>query len=143
MTVAAHLLIPNPAASIKATIWATAEPGTGIFAASAAILRPLFRKIYADVREKMSTSGNAVSPQQKFSRNGSMKRRNRESAIELTSIDSKWDDDVNLSRASVESAELGESPYGKPSTEQARTGVGKVVLITAGQMVRTVPVVKK
>ncbi|OAG03829.1 uncharacterized protein CC84DRAFT_1059881, partial [Paraphaeosphaeria sporulosa] len=38
--------------SIKATIWATAEPGTGIIAASAAILRPLFRKIYTDVRDK-------------------------------------------------------------------------------------------
>ncbi|PVH95838.1 hypothetical protein DM02DRAFT_536497 [Periconia macrospinosa] len=31
--------------SVKATIWATAEPGTGIIASSVAILRPLFRKI--------------------------------------------------------------------------------------------------
>ncbi|EUC42659.1 hypothetical protein COCMIDRAFT_39291 [Bipolaris oryzae ATCC 44560] len=44
----------NPQA-IKATIWATAEPGTGIIAASIAILRPLFQQVYNDVRNK-STS---------------------------------------------------------------------------------------
>ncbi|CAE7030700.1 hypothetical protein CFE70_004259 [Pyrenophora teres f. teres 0-1] len=38
--------------SRKVTIWATAEPGTGIVAASVAILRPLVRKMAADVREK-------------------------------------------------------------------------------------------
>lgn len=42
--------------SVKATIWATAEPGTGIIAASVAVLRPLFRKIASDVRT------NAASP---------------------------------------------------------------------------------
>ncbi|RAR09031.1 importin subunit beta-1 [Stemphylium lycopersici] len=41
--------------SVKATIWATAEPGTGIIAASIAILRPLFRKIASDVRTKASS----------------------------------------------------------------------------------------
>lgn len=39
--------------SIKATIWATTEPGTGIIAASVAIWRPLFRKIASDVRDKV------------------------------------------------------------------------------------------
>ncbi|OAG18625.1 integral membrane protein [Alternaria alternata] len=42
------------AESVKATIWATAEPGTGIIAASIAILRPLFRQIASDVRSKAS-----------------------------------------------------------------------------------------
>ena len=41
--------------AIKATIWATAEPGTGIIAASIAILRPLIRNIKSSVREHVST----------------------------------------------------------------------------------------
>ncbi|UPX16577.1 uncharacterized protein EKO05_0006969 [Ascochyta rabiei] len=40
--------------AVKATIWATAEPGTGIIAASIAILRPLFRKIASDTQERVS-----------------------------------------------------------------------------------------
>lgn len=42
------------AESIKATIWATAEPGTGIIAASIAILRPLFRDLKTQVRNHAS-----------------------------------------------------------------------------------------
>lgn len=42
------------AQAIKATIWATAEPGTGIIAASIAILRPLFQQIFNDVRKSAS-----------------------------------------------------------------------------------------
>lgn len=53
-----HVLIPCTATSIKATIWATAEPGTGIIAASIAILRPLVRKIATDVRNKASAYGS-------------------------------------------------------------------------------------
>ncbi|KAH7066820.1 hypothetical protein BKA63DRAFT_607721 [Paraphoma chrysanthemicola] len=41
--------------AIKATIWATAEPGTGIIAASIAILRPLIRNITTSVRSRAST----------------------------------------------------------------------------------------
>lgn len=40
--------------TVKATLWATAEPGTGIIAASIAILRPLFRNIKSGVRDKLS-----------------------------------------------------------------------------------------
>ncbi|KAH8708461.1 hypothetical protein GQ44DRAFT_752789 [Phaeosphaeriaceae sp. PMI808] len=36
--------------TIKATIWASAEPGTGIIAASTAILRPLIRNITTSIR---------------------------------------------------------------------------------------------
>lgn len=137
------MLICEPAASIKATIWATAEPGTGIVAASTAILRPLFRKLYADVREKMTSYGTASSLPRKLSTQWSVKRDREESVIELTSADAKWDNNESLPRESVQSPGLHESPYDRPSTEQARMGVGKIVLITAGQMVRTVPVVKK
>lgn len=136
------MLISKPAASIKATIWATAEPGTGIVAASTAILRPLLRKLYADVREKMNSYGTGTMSR-KFSTQWNIKRDREESVIELTSADAKWDNNENLPRESVQSPGLHESPYDRISTEQARTGVGRIVLITAGQMVRTVPVLKK
>lgn len=45
------------AESIKATIWATAEPGTGIIAASIAILRPLIRNIATGVKSRASRYG--------------------------------------------------------------------------------------
>ncbi|KAF2624852.1 hypothetical protein BU25DRAFT_127537 [Macroventuria anomochaeta] len=44
----------NPNA-VKATIWATAEPGTGIIAASIALLRPMIRKIASDTQERVSS----------------------------------------------------------------------------------------
>ncbi|KAF1998352.1 hypothetical protein P154DRAFT_536353 [Amniculicola lignicola CBS 123094] len=40
--------------SVRATIWATAEPGTGIIAANIAILRPLFRAVTSEVRYRIS-----------------------------------------------------------------------------------------
>jgi hypothetical protein len=43
----------NIGASVKATLWATAEPGTGIIAASIAIMRPLVRKIASDTRGRV------------------------------------------------------------------------------------------
>jgi hypothetical protein len=46
------------ASTIKATIWATAEPGTGIIAASIAILRPLIRNITTSVRTHTSRSAS-------------------------------------------------------------------------------------
>jgi hypothetical protein len=45
-------LIESLAITIKATIWATAEPGTGIIAASIAILRPLLRNVSTTVKTK-------------------------------------------------------------------------------------------
>ncbi|KAF2660057.1 hypothetical protein K491DRAFT_589900 [Lophiostoma macrostomum CBS 122681] len=47
--------------AVYATIWATAEPGTGIIAASIAILRPLFRKIRSEVQDKLSEHSSARS----------------------------------------------------------------------------------
>lgn len=44
--------------SAKATIWATAEPGTGIIAASVAIFRPLIRKIRSTIHTKVSEYGS-------------------------------------------------------------------------------------
>lgn len=130
----------NPAASIKATIWATAEPGTGIVAASAAILRPLFRKIYSDVREKYGT-GNAsrqdpTMPWKTITSNG-----DTESVIGLTSVATTKGSNSRISEQSMRSIELNE-PW-DTSVEQARVGVGHAVVITAGNQVRTVPLRKK
>ena len=50
----AIILIMWTATSVNETIWSIAEPGTGIVAASIAILRPLFRKVASDVRSKAS-----------------------------------------------------------------------------------------
>ncbi|CAO2652389.1 Nn.00g006720.m01.CDS01 [Neocucurbitaria sp. VM-36] len=49
------------ATSIKATIFATAEPGTGMIAASIAILRPLIRQISCDIHTKVSEYGSRKS----------------------------------------------------------------------------------
>jgi hypothetical protein len=72
-----HILTAFPAEAVKATIWATAEPGTGIIAASIAILRPLFRQIASDVRSKASSYSH--------SRKGSQQS---DDSIALTSQDS-------------------------------------------------------
>ncbi|KAF2828144.1 integral membrane protein [Ophiobolus disseminans] len=50
--------------AIKATIWATAEPGTGIIAASIAILRPLIRSITTSVRGRASAYGGSKSSEE-------------------------------------------------------------------------------
>lgn len=65
------------ATTVKATIWATAEPGTGIIAGSIAVLRPLIRNITTSVRTHAVTYGH--------SRKGSKTSSNEEDTIALTS----------------------------------------------------------
>ncbi|KAF2034004.1 hypothetical protein EK21DRAFT_97795 [Setomelanomma holmii] len=65
--------------SIKATIWATAEPGTGIIAASIAILRPLIRNITTTVRTHASAYGSGGS------RNRTINALSEDDTIALTS----------------------------------------------------------
>jgi hypothetical protein len=60
-----HQLIIILAITIKATIWATAEPGTGIIAASIAILRPLIRNVTTTVKshaQAFKSSNNSTEP---------------------------------------------------------------------------------
>jgi hypothetical protein len=49
--------------AVKATFWATAEPGTGIVAASVAILRPLLRNLKHGVQDRLSEYHNSKSRQ--------------------------------------------------------------------------------
>ncbi|KAF2442682.1 hypothetical protein P171DRAFT_415786 [Karstenula rhodostoma CBS 690.94] len=124
--------------SIKATIWATAEPGTGIVAASAAILRPLFRMLYTDVRDKYRKSSKqdpTITWTTATTRGG-----DTESVIALTSVATKESRDERLLKGSIDMHEPWDARF---SNEQARVGVGRVVVITAGQEVRTVPLRKK
>ncbi|KAF2726962.1 hypothetical protein EJ04DRAFT_452312 [Polyplosphaeria fusca] len=74
--------------AVSATIWATAEPGTGIVAASIAILRPLFRQIRGEVREKMS----------KLSSHKSQRTQNDAGSVPYTGLD---DEGVGLTSVVV------------------------------------------
>ena len=136
--VANHL----PANTIKATIWATAEPGTGIVAASAPMLRPLLRKIYGEVRGKLLDYSITKSSQHKTTMHGKS-RDDTESVMELTSAQAMRFDDAELPRKSRESSDLSDPWSHRMSTEPARVGVGRAVVITAGHNVRTIPVPKR
>jgi hypothetical protein len=95
-----------PATSIKATIWAIAEPGTGIVAASVAILRPLFRKIYTGVRDKygVSTKQEPTMPRKSMTTRG----EDTESVIGLTSVATKERNGARLSTHSMHSMNRNE-----------------------------------
>ncbi|KAF9734910.1 hypothetical protein PMIN02_006839 [Paraphaeosphaeria minitans] len=127
--------------SIKATIWATAEPGTGIVAASAAILRPLLRKIYTDVRDKYGRSSKQDPTMP--CKTTSARTGDTESVLALTSVATTETRDARFSKDSMRSLDLHEPWDSSIVTEQARVGVGRAVVITAGQEVRTVPLKKK
>lgn len=77
----------NSAASVKATIWATAEPGTGIIAASIAIMRPLIRKIASDTRRKQGEFHCRKASLPRSIRK--IKTTDSESVIALTNVESK------------------------------------------------------
>ncbi|OSS48735.1 hypothetical protein B5807_06876 [Epicoccum nigrum] len=88
----------NPNA-VKATIFATAEPGTGIIAASVAVLRPLIRKIASDTQQRVSWyksrkaslpgSSNKPSIARSFHTRKSSKSKDtdRDSFIALTTVE--------------------------------------------------------
>ncbi|KAF1954706.1 hypothetical protein CC80DRAFT_536536 [Byssothecium circinans] len=111
--------------SINAVIWATAEPGTGIIAASSAILRPLFRKIATDVREKITirSSGKRAGD--------TTFDTDHESVIGLTPMAKAQGDDLKKAPSVTSNAAWDE----RISMERAQVGVGKVinVKVAAGQ----------
>jgi hypothetical protein len=94
--------------TIKATIWATAEPGTGIIAASIAILRPLIRNIKTSVKEH------------KGSRKGS---RDEEDTIALTSQAAKKHSAYSL----------GDDEPWSPTFGGKTTHVERVVIVQGGK----------
>ena len=84
---------------MNAAIWATAEPGTGIIAASIAILRPLFRKINSDVREKMSAYNASKSARSMNDTTKNSSQSKDDDLIALTSV-STFETSVNDVRVS-------------------------------------------
>ncbi|CAI6336321.1 unnamed protein product [Periconia digitata] len=114
--------------SIKATIWATAEPGTGIVASSVAILRPLFRKIASDVRSKMSNDKTQAGDETPVT-------DHEESVVGLKSIDtmssSKSMDTANNSKLNTTTSSITDDTWEeRTSYEMAHVGVGRPMTIT-------------
>ena len=110
-----HILTMAVADSIYATIWATAEPGTGIIAASIAVLRPLIRKIKTDVRSRITENQSGKGPgAKKFHRGG-------ESAIGLGSLSSR------KTVSMISNDDWDE----RPSLEGTHVGVGKIIVMQA------------
>ncbi|KAF1947433.1 hypothetical protein EJ02DRAFT_89766 [Clathrospora elynae] len=70
--------------TIKATIFASTEPGTGIIAASIATLRPLFRKLATDVRSHRKTL-SLNHPRKGSHSHSSSRSADEEDGIALTS----------------------------------------------------------
>lgn len=104
----------NPATTIKATIWATAEPGTGIIAASIAILRPLIRNIKTSVKSHASAMGSRKAS-----------NASSEDTVALTSLASNKD--------SVYSRVI-EEPWSPPAT-LGHASVQRVISIQGGSPV--------
>jgi hypothetical protein len=106
-----HQLIIILAITIKATIWATAEPGTGIIAASIAILRPLIRNVTTTVKshaQAFKSSNNSTEPD----------------TIALTSQFSKKLPDLPNSMPD-------DDPW-SPTSDDSKPGRSRFVMIQAG-----------
>lgn len=116
------ILTKFKATTVKATIWATAEPGTGIVASSVAILRPLFRKIATDVRTKITDNGDSKAEHE------TTLNQPQESEIGMKSMDttSGLKTKHNVSIASDDPWEE------RTSYEQRRYGGGRPITITVG-----------
>jgi hypothetical protein len=114
--------------AVRATIWATAEPGTGIIAASIAVLRPLFRKISTEVRDKITeygaSSGSRIAP----STLKNDTRLDTESMIALTSVVSAATANTRGSKSS--SIHSIQSPTWDSNVTIEQAKIGKVVHIS-------------
>jgi hypothetical protein len=107
--------------AVKATFWATAEPGTGIVAASMAILRPLFRNLKHGVQDRLSQYNNSKSGRSAATISADSSRIGKDNDYEgtipltlVTTLDQKkarasihsiqsptWDTDIELQQARV------------------------------------------
>lgn len=131
--------------AVKATIWATAEPGTGIIAASIAILRPLIRKIASDTQERVSsyTRRKASLPdssiKSSIAKSFRSKDSDSDSVIALTTVETNKtyvnDDRMGEERAAKDDKWNRESTYGgrrdddpwSPTVTMGKASVQKVI----------------
>ncbi|KAH7406883.1 hypothetical protein DE146DRAFT_676194 [Phaeosphaeria sp. MPI-PUGE-AT-0046c] len=108
--------------TIRATIWATAEPGTGIIAASIAILRPLIRNITTNIRTRASVP---------IPRRAQKKIPDEEEdTIALTSQDSK--------KSSMRTEATESDPW-SPTVTFGQATSTRIVSITGGKALPPLP----
>ncbi|KAH6644708.1 hypothetical protein C7974DRAFT_26543 [Boeremia exigua] len=133
------VLHPN---AVKATIWATAEPGTGIIAASIAVLRPLIRKIASDTQERVSSykDRKASFPGSSHTSKSSRPRdSDTDSVIALTTVttnksyvngndngEMRTSKDDKWGRENVYDGRRGEDPW-SPTVTMGQASVQKVI----------------
>lgn len=112
--------------TVKATIWATAEPGTGIIAASVAVLRPLYRQIATNVQTKIHQYGTMRSGS--FGGPATQQTKlNNESALTMRSITATRATVTNTQHVFSMHAEDVWDP--RVSLEDVQIGVGRMVRI--------------
>ncbi|KAJ4330244.1 hypothetical protein N0V87_010166 [Didymella glomerata] len=131
----------NPNA-VKATIWATAEPGTGIIAASIALLRPMLRKIASDTQKayhsrKASLPGSSIKST--LTRTFKSKDSDSDSIIALTTVETNktYVNDVETGGTNASKSDKWnrESTYGggrdddpwSPTVTMGKASVQKVI----------------
>lgn len=125
---------------MKATIWATAEPGTGIIAASIALLRPLLRKIASDTQQAYhSRKASGSSVKSTLARTFKSKESDSDSIIGLTTIETNktYLNDVEVggvnaantnkwNRESTNGGARDEDPW-SPTVTMGKASVQKVI----------------
>lgn len=111
--------------AVKAAFWATAEPGTGIVAASMAILRPLFRNLKHGVQERLSEYNNSKSGRSAATTSADSSRIGKdndyEGTIPLTLVTTL---DRNKARSSIHSIL---SPTWDTDIEVQQARVGQII----------------
>ncbi|KAF1927218.1 uncharacterized protein M421DRAFT_65929 [Didymella exigua CBS 183.55] len=132
------VLSPN---AVKATIWATAEPGTGIIAASIAVLRPLLRKIASDTQEAYKSRKASLGDSSGKSTHSRPKSKgsDSDSIIALTTVESNktYLNDIEArganaskkdkwNRESTYSGARDEDPW-SPTVTMGKASVQKVI----------------
>ncbi|KAI8932877.1 hypothetical protein NX059_010357 [Plenodomus lindquistii] len=109
------------ATSVKATIWATAEPGTGIIAASIAILRPLIRAVATGVRTKVASinSNKSCYP----SESDTIALTTKQTSIYSVQGDGPWSPTVVVGQARAQSVRNVQMSNGREDVYSVRTWV--------------------
>lgn len=106
------------------------EPGTGIVAASIAVLRPLLRIITTEVRDKISEySVSKTSRSANRTVNDNIKI-DRESMIALTSVATRESTNTD----SLKNRYSIQSPTWDPTITLEEARIGKVVSVRIGQV---------
>ncbi|KAF2194511.1 hypothetical protein K469DRAFT_546264 [Zopfia rhizophila CBS 207.26] len=125
--------------TVNTTIWATAEPGTGIAAASLATLRPLFRQVIDGVRTTVHSHSSSRASRGKASSNGGQSHLgefDNENLIALTSVEARGTRQTYPASTATDSRKASAHPM-EPDTEDP---CDADVTLEQGQIVRFINV---